>query len=230
MRTMLPIHVIAGARGIISGFIALFVVKGATVHRRSGTVFVTSMVAMAMMGATIAAFFRPNPGNVIAGTLTTYLVITAFTTVRERTATVRRLEFGAMLVAIALGLTSLTIGFDTLGTPTKVLRGIPAGVFLMFGTVALLSGIGDVWMIRAGGRRGPARLVRHLWRMSYALWIAALSFFIGQMRVIPQPFRIVPLLVIPPLVVLVAMLYWLWKVRVRKTFQGIVRVRLAEAA
>ena len=53
--------------------------------------------------------------------------------------------------------------------------------------------------------------------MSFALFIAALSFFIGQAKVIPKPIRIVPLLVLPVLAVLVTMLYWMWRIRVKRS-------------
>jgi peptidoglycan/LPS O-acetylase OafA/YrhL len=71
-------------------------------------------------------------------------------------------------------------------------------------------------MIRAGGLRGASRLARHLWRMCFALFIAALSFFLGQSDEIPEPLRILPLLALPVLMVLVTMLYWLWRVRRRR--------------
>jgi hypothetical protein len=60
--------------------------------------------------------------------------------------------------------------------------------------------------------------------MCLALLIATFSFFVGQAEVIPKPIRIYPLLVIPPLVVLAALLYWLWRVRVRRSLRGIVGV------
>jgi hypothetical protein len=34
--TLLPIHITAGALGIVSGFVALFALKGARLHRKSG--------------------------------------------------------------------------------------------------------------------------------------------------------------------------------------------------
>ena len=49
----------------------------------------------------------------------------------------------------------------------------------------------------------------------WALWIATSSFFPGQAKVIPEPIRITPVLVLPVLAVLMTMLYWLWRVRVR---------------
>jgi hypothetical protein len=60
--------------------------------------------------------------------------------------------------------------------------------------------------------------------MSTALLIAAFSFFLGQAKVIPKPIRIVPLLMIPPLVVLGALMYWLWRVRARRNTRVIVGV------
>jgi hypothetical protein len=46
--------------------------------------------------------------------------------------------------------------------------------------------------------------------MTFALFIAAMSFFFGQAKVIPQPLRIPALLALPILAVLVTLLYWLW--------------------
>ena len=94
----------------------------------------------------------------------------------------------------------------------------------MFGVVGLLGALGDFRVLRSGELRGGSRIARHLWRMTFALFIAALSFFIGQAQVIPEPIRIVPLLAMPVLAVLVTMLYWLWRVRVRRSLRGIIVV------
>ena len=48
--------------------------------------------------------------------------------------------------------------------------------------------------------------------MSFALFIATGSFFIGQAKVIPKPVRIVPLLAVPAFLPLVLLLYWLARV------------------
>src|SRR5205085_11968816 len=107
------------------------------------------------------------------------------------------------------------------------LYGMPPYPFIVFGAIGLLAVAGDLRVFRTGGvrvlRRTP-RLVRHLWRMNVALLIAAFSFFIGQAKVIPKPYRVFPVLLIPPLVVLASLLYWLWRVRVRQSVLGIVRV------
>jgi len=96
-------------------------------------------------------------------------------------------------------------------------NGIPAFPFVMFGVVALLAAIGDIRMLRTGVLPGSRRIARHLWRMTFALFIASMSFFIGQAKVIPEPLRIRPLLALPVLAVLITMFYWLWRVRARKS-------------
>jgi cobalamin synthase len=124
-----------------------------------------------------------------------------------------------------------TFGGVALASPKGTLNGMPAIPFFIFGSVALLSSIGDFRMMRSGGVhaiRGAPRVARHLWRMCLALLIAAFSFFLGQAQVIPKPFRIVPLLMIPPLLVLATLLYWVWRVRIRRRLRGIMGVSAPE--
>jgi hypothetical protein len=66
--------------------------------------------------------------------------------------------------------------------------------------------------------------------MCFALFIAALSFFIGQAHVFPKPIRIPGLLALPVLAVLVTMLYWLWRIRIRRSLHGIAVLSTPEAA
>lgn len=44
-------------------------------------------------------------------------------------------------------------------------------------------------MIRRGGIAGTDRVVRHLWRMGAALFVASGSFFFGQQDRIPHAIR-----------------------------------------
>jgi uncharacterized membrane protein len=221
MRLPYAIHIVAGALALISGYVALYVAKGAAVHRKAGMVFVYAMLTMAAVGMSISMARGIAPAiNIPAALLSAYLVVTALTTVRPPTTGARSLHVVAMLLALSVSLTCLTFAFQALagsGTRSRMAM-IP---FLMFGLVGLLASIGDFQVIRSGVRKGPARLARHLWRMSFALFIAALSFFIGQAKVIPEPIRIRPLLALPVLAVLVTMFYWLWRVRVRRSLRGI---------
>jgi hypothetical protein len=70
-----------------------------------------------------------------------------------------------------------------------------------------------------GMPRGGPRLARHLWRMCFALFIAAGSFFSIRARVakiLPEPFTTAPMRALPILLLFGAMFYWLWRVRGRR--------------
>lgn len=99
----------------------------------------------------------------------------------------------------------------------------------MFGLVGVFGGIGDLRRMRSGAPSGAVRISRHLWRMSFALFIAAMSFFIGQAEVFPRVIRRPPLLALPPLTVLVTMLYWVWRIRSRRRLRGLLGVSAADA-
>ena len=186
MRLTLLVHILAGGLGLVFGYVALYAAKGAPLHRRSGLLFVYEMLPMALFGMSISAFQNVAPEiNIPAGLLTSYLVMTALTTVRPPTAASRWLNVVAMLVAVTVGVTMLTFGLEALAN-------------------------------------GGTRNARHLWRMSFALFIAALSFSVQLAKMIPRPVRIPALIALPMLAVLVTMLYWLWRVRIRRPFRGIV--------
>ncbi|HYN87754.1 MAG TPA: hypothetical protein VER55_04455 [Ardenticatenaceae bacterium] len=225
---MLLVHILAGGLGIVSGFVALYAAKGARLHRKSGMLFVYAMVTMALGGAVIGAL-KTQDVNVIAGSLTAYLVITALTAVRPPATGSRWLDVGAMLVALAIGLRSVTWGFALLASGESASDGVPAPLFFVFGAGALWASVSDVRMIRSGGLRGAPRLTRHLWRMCLALFIAAGSFFLGQADEFPEALRIPGLLAVPVLLPLLAMLYWRWRLRAGRT-SAVVLVTTAREA
>lgn len=67
--------------------------------------------------------------------------------------------------------------------------------------------------MRFGVLRGTQRIMRHLWRMCFALFVATGSFFLGQAKFIPKPIRIGPVLTTMAVLPLLAMIYWLVRPR-----------------
>ena len=229
MRMMLAVHILAGSLGLLVGYVALYSPKGATLHRRSGMLFVYAMLTMASCGMVLAIARDKAPAvNVPAALLTSYLVITSLTTVRPPPAGSRALAVGALLVALSVGLTMLTFGFEAVGNG-GTRKGMPAFPFFLFGVVGLLGTAGDLRLIRSGAPTGARRLARHLWRMSFALFIAALSFSVQAAKLIPKPVRVPGLLALPVVAVLLTMLYWLWRVRRRRSLRRVVHLSTAEA-
>jgi hypothetical protein len=218
-------HIAAGSIGLITGFTALYASKGSSLHRRSGMAFFYAMLAMCLFGTIIAAVRGVAPAvNIPAGVMTAYLVLTGTLTVKRPAAWPRWLDAVLTLAALGIAMSDVTFAFEALTSESGRSHGFPAFPFILFGTVGLLGVAGDLRVMKNGPLTGAPRLARHLWRMCMALWIAAMSFFIGQAKVFPKPIRIYPLLAVPVLLVLVTMIYWLWRVRVRRSMRGLVTV------
>jgi uncharacterized membrane protein len=218
-------HVVAGMAAITTGYVAMVTAKGGPAHRRYGRWFVYAMLVMGLVGASIATFER-KPSSVFGGLTAAYMVTTALLTVRGPTVVSRRVEMGAMLFALATGAIGLVSAISALSHGVRVREGVPVAMSVFMSCVVLACGLGDVRVLMVGGLRGSARLVRHLWRMCFAMFIATGSFFLGQAKVIPKPLRVMPLLAIPALAPLVLMLYWLLRPPVVRAYR---RLRLVDS-
>ena len=208
---VLPLHIAAGGLAVVLGAVALLVKKGGTVHRRSGLLFV---YAMLVMGATAAIL-----GNRGGGLITAYFAGTALTTVRPVSPWTRRIDAAALAVAVGLAIAGMVAGVKAFNSPGGFLNGVPFAMHFVLATVLILAATGDVRIMRSGAPRGGPRLARHLWRMCFALFIAAGSFFSIRARVariLPEPFTAAPMRALPVALVFVAMFYWLWRVRGRR--------------
>jgi uncharacterized membrane protein len=208
------IHVLAGLTALIAGAVALYALKGARLHRRSGVIFACAMLVMASTG-TVMSIVHLNVGNVMAGLLTVYLVVTAWLAVRRPGLEFQRIDAAAMLGALAVGLGAVTLGIAARRSATGTMHGIPPPVYFMFGTVALLATLGDLRVMRRWRTQGGFRIKRHLWRMCFAMFIATASFFLGPARRLPPLLRGSPLRPIPVLLVLLVMFFWLARLTFR---------------
>jgi uncharacterized membrane protein len=206
-----PFHVVAGILALLFGYTALFAAKGGATHRRAGKYFVYAMVVMSLTGAVMGMFSGVLP-NVVAGLLTFYFVATGLLAVR-RTSN-RALDLGGLLIVIAVGLFAFKSGRDAAGS-------MVAPPLFLFGSVAMLAAVGDAKLLSAGRLTGSSRLKRHLWRLCFAMWIAAASFFWGPKGRVPEIINIPALLPIPVLTPIGVMLYWLWRLRRKRAAETI---------
>jgi uncharacterized membrane protein len=228
--TLLPIHIAAGALAIVLGAIALIVKKGGTIHRRSGMLFVYAMVVMGVTASVLEFLKSAAVGNLVAALMSIYLVGTALTTVRQPSRWTRPINIAALMVAISLAILCIAGGIKGINTPGLASGGVPFRTIgmmsLILGAVLTLSAAGDVRIMRSGMPRGGARLSRHLWRMCFALFIAAGSFFSIRARVakiLPDPLTTGPMRALPIVLLFAAMFYWMWRVRSRRPPRVIVR-------
>jgi hypothetical protein len=178
------------------------------------------MLTMSLSGAVMSAVKTGGVSvNVVAGSLTFYFVATGLLSVRGRDAKSEWIDATALLFVLTLGVFAFTTGLEA----SKSNAPLAAPMFV-FGVVAMLAAAGDIRMMRGGGVEGSRRLKRHLWRMCFAMWVAAASFFWGPRGRVPEAIRIPALLPIPVLAPIAVMFYWLWRLRTRRVSRTIVGV------
>jgi uncharacterized membrane protein len=242
MDTTLVVHVAAGALGLLTGYVALAVSKGAPLHRQTGMVFVYVMVTMSITGALVAAGRGIAPAiNIPTALLAFYLVITGMTTVRQahggpersRGTSVgsparwsKRFDVAAMMFGFATAAVCAVFIVYSIGQ-----GGAAAGMafpLALFGGVALAAAIGDRRVIRNGALKGAPRLMRHLWRMCFALFVSSIAFYLGPDR-LPEALQSPAFRATGVLLPITAIAYWKWQLRAKRPLRDIVHAGAVEA-
>ena len=223
----LALHVATAVVALVAGCIAIASRKGGTSHRRSGVVFAYTMIATGISAAGISVYEGKSFGG---GLVTVYFVFTAWTAVKSSSPTGRRVDIALMVFAFIMAAAGYAHATTALGRPGNHIDGVPAAMLFFMSTINLLAAVGDVRMIRAGGVQGTRRLARHLWRMCFALFIATGSF-VGQlasMKYLPDVFRSVPMIVFLAAGPLVVLVYWMWRIRLRRNLRGLMTAKPVE--
>jgi uncharacterized membrane protein len=209
---ILILHICGGLVGLLSGAAASSFRKGSRWHALAGNVFVLSMLTMAAAGVTLAVM-KSQPGNILGGTLTLYLVATAWVTARRRDPETSIFDWSALLLVVALAAVEVTWGLQAAMSPTGMKYDYPPGPYFFLGSVAVLATAGDVRMLVRGGISGSHRLARHLWRMCFALFVASSSLFLARQQLFPAIMRKTGALVLLSFAPLIVMIFWLIRVR-----------------
>ena len=216
---LLPVHIGAGLLGILSGTAALSFRKGSPRHALAGKVFAASMLTMAAAAVYLAIVKHQTP-NILAGILAFYLITTGWLTAHRDEGVTSRSDWGILLIPLAGGSWVWFIGLEKLLSDTPPNDGVPMGMDFFIGSVMLLAAVGDISMMVRGGLSGAKRLVRHLWRMCFGLFIATGSFFLGQQQVFPAVLRGSILLIILAVLPLMVLIFWLIRVRFTDAYKG----------
>lgn len=188
-------------------------------HRSAGKVFLVTMLIMAGLGA-YGALYVPEALSVLNGLLTCYLVVTGWVVVRRRPKEIRPIDYVLLLACVAIGVALMAFGIEAANSATGEKHGFPAAAYFVFGAVALTAAALDLRMILVGGVAGTHRIARHLWRMCFALFVAAASLFLGQPQVFPEQLQSTFVLAVPVLAVVVAGLYWLARVLISDQYKS----------
>jgi hypothetical protein len=223
---LLALHIAGGMVGLLSGTVAMVYRKGSRAHSVAGLVFVVSMLSMASAGVLLAVM-KSQPGNIVGGTLTLYLVATAWMTARRRDHETGVFDWSALLLVLALAATEVSWGLEAAMSPTGMKYDYPPGPYFFMGSVAVLAATGDIRMFIRSGISGPHRIARHLWRMCFALFIASSSLFLARQQLFPALMRKTGTLVVLSFLPLGLMIFWIIRVRFANRYKAKVSGRIA---
>lgn len=227
LQPLLVIHIVAGCVALTTGMIAMASRKaGSGLHAQTGSVYYVSMSVMAVSAA-ILTMWEPDRLSLGAAIWAFYLVHTARNAAISRTGrldTVARLLMSVGFVATALFLQG---GGQALAAPDGEFQGMPATGYFLFGLFAAIALLFDVSLLRRGRLGTRQRVARHLWRMVTAYFLAATSLFLGQQDDVFPFMQGSPILLLPPLLTLGYLFYWLFRVRFARNWAG---NKLAQAA
>lgn len=206
------VHIVGGGVALLAGAAALSARKGGALHQRTGTVFFLAMLVMAGSGALIAAF-KPERGTAVVGIFTLYLAATSWAAATRRNRAGGLVEWAGFFVALACAAAFSAFSVLANLSDNGRLDSLPAAAHYPFAFLAWLAAALDLNYIARGAPTPRQRLTRHLWRMCAAFLIAAFSFFLGQQKVMPEAIQGSPLLFVPELLILGAMMYWIFRMR-----------------
>ncbi len=210
---LIYLHILTGTVALISGALSFAVKKGSNSHKKFGLTFVLSMIVMAMSGAFLA-FLATEKLNMVAGLVTFYLVVTAYLTVHPPKNKAMIVHSIFMALGFTTGVYALYTGLTALNNGLSSIDGNPVQAIIVFGSISLLAAILDIRVIAKGRLKHKWQLVRHVWRIGFAMLIATASFFLGQSQFIPEAMRNIYTLAGPVVLVLCLTAYWVIRVSI----------------
>ena len=213
---LLYLHIGGGAVGILSGAVAIAARKGARLHRTAGTVFFIAMAICYAVGAGVAPFLDEGQRtNFVAGIMALYLLLSGWSAVRRPQVTAGPFKMLGLVFALAITTAGLVLMQMGANDPSGTVDGSPPQAFVLFTIAGVFSAAGEIHVLVRRTLAPVSRIARHIWRMCFSLFIATGSFFLGQMQLFPQRLQDTPVLYVLALAPIVALAFWLVRVRFR---------------
>jgi len=175
--------------------------------------------ALEYVAGVYMALLKSQAGNVLGGTLTFYLVATAWMAARRKENGTDLFDWAGLLVSLAVFSSYTVYGFQAASSADGSKDGVPAAMYFIMASVALLAAIGDTRLLLRGGVFGAQRIARHLWRMCFAAFVASGSIFLARQHLFPEFMRKTGMLYLLTFAPLLLMIFWLIRVRVAKAYQ-----------
>ena len=185
-----------------------------------------SMLTMAVSAMPLA-YAAGKAMDVFSGMLVCYLVLTSWATLHQE---YRRIELGLFVLGMVTLGGYLWVEWEAARSGIRR-PDVPPGAGYVFATIIALALVGDGIRIVKGNAGRPRRIIRHLWRMCFAFFMATVSFFLSRAHLFPDMVRESGVLYVFALAPIVLMTCWWVRTRLNERLRRHVpeRVNLAEA-
>ena len=211
---LMAMHMLTGSVVVLSGAMAFLLSKGSSQHKLAGRLFVGSIVLMGPIVAT-QAWLSPSSISslgILFVFFIIYLVVSAWLTIRRSEPRIGSLDMLTPVFALCISIAGLILGYDAVSNPSAA-EGLPPNeAYFFFSALAFVAMLLDIHHLKRGGVHGKHRIVRHVWRMSCALFFATSSLFTGPGAIVfPESVRGNPLLSIPEMLVVITSIFWIYR-------------------
>jgi len=200
-------HIAGGIGGILSGTAAIFFKKGSAPHKRSGYIFIVSMVVMAIPAGLIS-YLDGKFFDVLSSFLTLYLIFSGCLAFRSPPKYVNLALTGTAALCVA-GYLTIEILTATSGVRAT---DAPIGAGYVFASIMGLALWGDLRK-RNNGLSSEKTVVRHLWRMCFGFFMATFNLFGVRPHLFPEWMQTSGLLMFLAVAPLLLMLFWSVRLR-----------------
>jgi hypothetical protein len=207
---LLIVHIISGLAALLAGMFAMALRKqGGGGHATAGTIFTIAMSSMTITAA-VLTFWEPDRLSLGAAVWAFYLVHTS----RHAAMSAGDVP-GRDLMAIGLAAVLLFAhgGIAAERSGTGTFEGSGTAGFIVFGIGATLSLLFDLSLLLRRRLQPRQRIARHLWRMLAAYFLAVTSLFLGQQDDVFWFMAGSPILLLPSLLTIGFLVFWLVRVR-----------------
>ena len=211
--TELPVvaqlHLVVGSLAVFSGFIAMLLPKGKTLHKFVGKIFFYTMLALCFSGIYLT-LLRSLQLTFFLATFSLYLLLTGWYAVARKGSSITLFDKVGFYFISTFGIATLilaTLGWSLNWHYPPNEPSYPN--YLIFVCFSAVLAYWDYQLLIAKVLVGTKRLIRHLWRMYFALFIATGIFFGGNSNVLPEALRTELILITPIVTVLMFMFGWL---------------------
>ena len=203
------LHLIVGTLALVGGFAAMLLPKGGTLHKLSGKAFFYTMLVLCISGIYLT-FSRSLQLTFFLAVFSLYLLLTGWYAMARKGQSVTVFDKIGFSVISTIGIGTLLLsvlgwGLNWHYPPTE--PSYPS--YLIFTVFAAILAYWDYQLLIRKVLVGTKRLIRHLWRMHFALFINTAIFFGGNSNILPKVLRTELILTTPIVTVLIFMFGWL---------------------